>query len=153
MNRVEVHDVPKQAIIAQLTSLGHRVEHAPRPARFDFLVDGQIHLALRVAFPSSSRRCVRVGGRHYQYVYQAWHFNFHHRGTVGERYSDIFVCLPLVRGQKVELSRSFIIPWEAISGKTFALQDSRHAYGGKFAAYRNAWEHVRRGDAGDPASA
>jgi FHS family L-fucose permease-like MFS transporter len=36
-----------------------------------------------------------------------------------------------------------VIPWEAISGKTFYLPDSRRSYAGKFATYRNAWEQIR----------
>ena len=86
---------------------------------------GRIRLALRVAYPSSSRRRVHVGGRRYNYVYRAWNFNFHHRGKVGERYSDFFACIPLVPGQQLDLTQAFVIPWEAISGKTFYLPDSR----------------------------
>jgi len=153
MNRVEIHDVPKQEVVTHLTGLGHRVENAPPQARYDFIVDGQIRLALRVAYPSSSRRRVHVGGRHYNYVYRAWNFNFHHRGKVGDRYSDFFACVPLVPGLKLDLAQSFVIPWEAISGKTFYLPDSRRSYAGKFATYRNAWVRIRRGEAGEPASA
>ncbi|MCW5954895.1 MAG: hypothetical protein KIT69_21785, partial [Propionibacteriaceae bacterium] len=72
MNRVEIHDVPKQEVVTHLAELGHRVEPAPPQARFDFYVDGGVRLALRVAYPSSSRRRVHVGGRHYNYVYRAW---------------------------------------------------------------------------------
>jgi hypothetical protein len=153
MNRVEIHDVPKQEVVAHLTGLAHRVEPAPPQARFDFLVDDHIRLALRVAYPSSSRRRVHVGGRHYNYVYRAWNFNFHHRGKVGERYSDFFACVPLVPGQHLDLAQAFVIPWEAISGKTFYLPDSRRSYAGKFATYRNAWAQIARGEAGQPASA
>ena len=89
---------------------------------------------------------MHVGGRHYNYVYRAWNFNFHHRGKVGERYSDFFACVPLVPGQKLDLAQAFVIPWEAISGKTFYLPDSRRSYAGKFATYRNAWDQIRRGE-------
>ncbi len=148
MNRVEIHEVPKEEVAAHVTSLGHRVEPARPQARFDFLIDGRYRLALRVAYPSSSRRRVHVGGRRYDYVYRAWNFNFHHRGKVDERYSDFFACIPLVPGQRLDLTQVFVIPWEAISGKTFYLPDSRRAYGGKFAIYRNAWHRLRgNGDA------
>ena len=143
MNRVEIHEVPKQEVVAHLTALGHRVDPAPAQVRFDFVVDGEVRLALRVAYPSSSRRRVHVGGRHYNYVYRAWNFNFHHRGKVGERYSDFFACVPLVPGQPLDLTQAFVIPWEAISGKTFYLPDSRRSYAGKFATYRNAWDQIR----------
>lgn len=143
MNRVEIHEVPKQEVVSYLTRLGHEVTTAPPQSRFDFIIDGEVRLALRVAYPSSSRRRVHVGGRHYNYVYRAWNFNFHHRGKVGERYSDYFACVPLVPQQKLDLSQAFVIPWEAISGKTFYLPDSRRSYAGKFATYRNAWDQIR----------
>ena len=143
MNRVEIHEVPKQEVVAHLTRLGHNIESAQPQARFDFIVDSNIRLALRVAYPSSSRRRVQVGGRHYNYVYRAWNFNFHHRGKVGERYSDFFACVPLVPDQDLDLCHTFVIPWECISGKTFYLPDSRRPYAGKFAPYRNAWEQIR----------
>jgi hypothetical protein len=142
MNRVEIHEVPKQEVVAHMSLLGHHVEAAQPQARFDFLVDARVRLALRVAYPSSSRRRVHVGGRRYNYVYRAWNFNFHHRGKVGERYSDFFACIPLVPGQRLDLAQAFVIPWEAISGKTFYLPDSRRAYAGKFALYRNAWPQI-----------
>jgi len=145
MNRVAIHDVPKQQVLEHLTGLGHQVEVARPQARYDFIVDGRFRLALRVAYPSSSSRRVQVGGRQYNYVYRAWNFNFHHRGQVGERYSDFFACIPLVPGQPLEVTEIFIIPWEAISGKTFYLPDSRRSYAGKFAAYRNAWGRLSDG--------
>jgi hypothetical protein len=139
MNRVAIHDVPKQRVAAHIERLGHHVEPARPQARYDFMVDDRIRLALRVAYPSSSRRRVQVGGRRYNYVYRAWNFNFHHRGKVGERYSDFFTCIALVPGEEPDLAEAFVIPWEAISGKTFYLPDSRRPYAGKFAVYRNAW--------------
>jgi hypothetical protein len=139
LNRVAIHDVPKQEVIDHILRQGHRVEAASPQARYDFTIDGRTRIALRVAFPSSSRRQVQVGGRRYNYVYRAWNFNFHHRGEVGDRYSDFFCCIPLVPEQQVDLAQVFVIPWEAISGKTFYLPDSRRAYAGKFAVYRNAW--------------
>lgn len=143
INRVAIHELPKQEAVAYIRQLGHEVEVAPAQARYDFIVDGRVRLALRVAYPSSSRRRVQVGGRPYCYVYRAWNFNFHHRGQVGDRYSDFFVCVPLVPGQELDLTQAFIIPWSAISGKTFYLPDSRRKYAGKFAVYRNAWHLLR----------
>jgi len=139
INRVAIHEVPKQEVLDHITQLGHRIEAAPPQARYDFTIDGRVRLALRVAFPSSSRRRVHVGGRHYRYVYKAWNFNFHHRGEVGDCYSDFFACVPLIPDQKLDLAQAFIIPWSAISGKTFYLPDSRRSYAGKFAVFRNAW--------------
>lgn len=142
MNRIEIHEVPKQEVAAHLVFLGHSVEPAPAQARYDFIVDGRLRLALRVAYPSSSKRRVRVGGRDYSYVYRAWNFNFHHRGKVGDRYSDFFACVPLNPDSVLDLSQAFVIPWESISGKTFYLPDSRRAYSGKFAMFRNAWAQL-----------
>lgn len=139
MNRVKIHAVPKAAVAVQLSHLGLDFEVASPQSRFDLLVEGQIRLALRVAYPSASKRRVHVGGRHYSYVYLAWNFNFHHRGKVGDRYADFFACVPLNTEHDLDLSRVFIIPWAAISGKTFYLPDSRRPYAGKFAAFRNAW--------------
>jgi hypothetical protein len=142
MNRVAIHDVPKHEVAAHIERLGHHIESARPQSRYDFIIDARIRLALRVAYPSSSRRRVQVGGRKYNYVYRAWNFNFHHRGKVGERYSDFFACIPLVQDQQPDLSETFVIPWEAISGKTFYLPDSRRPYAGKFAIYRNGWHQL-----------
>jgi hypothetical protein len=76
-----------------------------------------------------------------------------HISEVGERYSEFFACVPLVPGQKLDLAQAFVIPWEALSGKTFYLPDSRRSYAGKFATYRNAWEQIGHRDAGQPALA
>src|SRR5262249_18381304 len=66
---------------------------------------------------------------------------------------DFFACVPLVPGQRLDLAQAFVIPWEAISGKTFYLPDSRRSYAGKFATYRNAWGQIGHGEAGEPALA
>ncbi len=152
MNRVEIHAVPKGAVKAQLLRLGLDFETAAPQSRFDFVVEGRLRLALRVALPSASKRRVHVGGRHYSYVYHAWNFNFHHRGKVGERYADFFVCVPLNSVHALDLSQAFVIPWSAISGKTFYLPDSRRPYAGKFAAFRNAWHLLTAAAAEDAAA-
>jgi len=140
MNRVEIHEVPKAAVAAHLADLGLQFVGAPPQSRLDFLIQGRVRLALRVAFPSPSKRRVHVGGRQYNYVYHAWNFNFHHRGKVGDQYADFFACVPLESAGGLDLAKAFVIPWGAISGKTFYLPDSRRPYAGKFATYRNAWD-------------
>ncbi len=140
MNRVEIHEVPKAAVAAHLAQLGLETEKAQPQSRFDFVVEGRIQLALRVALPSPSKRRVHVGGRSYYYVYHAWNFNFHHRGKVGDQYADFFACVPLSGEGELDLTKAFVIPWDAITGKTFYLPDSRRQYAGKFALYRNAWD-------------
>lgn len=122
--------------------MGLSVEEAGTSERFDFLVDGRIRIAMRVAFPSSSRRKVKLARRSYSYVYRAWNFNFHHRGVIAERYTDFFVCVALGTGKPQTLDGAFVLPWEALSGKTFYLPESRREYRGKFKVYRGAWNLV-----------
>lgn len=139
MDRPAIHELPKKEIAKQLRSMGLQVEEAGSTDRFDFLVDGGIRIAIRVAFPSSSRRRVKLQKRSYSYVYRAWNFNFHHRGVMAARYSDFFVCVPLGTGKAMSLDDAFILPWEALTGKTFYLPESRRTYRGKFKVFRGAW--------------
>jgi hypothetical protein len=142
MDRPAIHDLPKALITERLRALGLSVESAHPSARFDFTIGSRTRVAVRVAFPSSSRRRVRVSKRCYNYVYRAWNFNFHHRGVVGERYTDFFVCVPLGTGRPMRIEDAFVIPWEALSGKTFYLPEARREYRGKFRAFQNAWEPI-----------
>ena len=142
MDRPAIHDLPKKEIVKRLRSMGMSIEEASTSERHDFLVDGRIRVALRVAFPSSSRRRVKLAKRAYSYVYRAWNFNFHHRGRIDDRYCDCFICVPLGSG-KVDLRTAYIIPWDARTGKTFYLPDSQRPYAGKYAIYREAWKQLR----------
>lgn len=145
MSHVAVHNAPKALVVAHLKNLGHEIRAASTQARYDYLVDDRFRLALRVASPSFARRDVRNATRRYSYVYRAWSFNFHHRGQVGPQYTDFFACIPLIPGREIDLGQAFVIPWKAVRGKTFYLPDSRYAYAGKFARYRNAWHQLRDG--------
>ena len=142
MDRPAIHDLPKAAVVGRLRAMGLRIECASPMTRYDFLVQGRTRIAMRVAFPSSSRRRVKVGRRRYSYVYRAWNFNFHHRGVVGERYCDFFVCVPMGTGRPMALAEAFVIPWDALTGKTFYLPEARRSYRGKFKTYRDAWALV-----------
>ena len=122
--------------------MGLAVEEAGTSERYDFLVDGRIRIATRVAFPSSSRRRVKLARRAYSYVYRAWNFNFHHRGVIAERYTDFFICVALGTGKSLQLEEAFVLPWDALSGKTFYLPESRRAYRGKFKVFRGAWNLI-----------
>jgi len=122
--------------------MGLAVESAGALAGYDFLVGGRVRIAVRVAFPSTSRRRAKVGRRRCEYVYRAWTFNFHRHGVVGDRYCEFFVCAPLGAGKPFDPVDAFVIPWEALTGKTFYLQESRREYRGKFRVYRNAWENI-----------
>jgi len=141
MDRPGIHDIPKVRVRAKLRTLGLTVEAANPLARFDFLVNGNLRIALRTAFPSSYKREVRLRDRVYRYVYRAWNFNFHHRGKIDEQYCDFFVCMPL-DDRRVDVSRAYVLPWEARTGKTFYLPDSQREYSGKYAAYLNAWAQI-----------
>lgn len=139
MDRPAIHELPKKDIARHLRSLGVSVEDAGATERFDFVVAGRLRIAIRVAFPSSSRRKVKLARRSYSYVYRAWNFNFHHRGVIREQYADFFVCVPLGTGKAMSLEDAFVLPWEALTGKTFYLPESRREYRGKFKVYRGAW--------------
>ena len=144
MDRPAIHDLPKREIARQLRSQGLTVDEASATERHDFLVDGRLRVAVRVAFPSSSRRKVKLARRAYSYVYRAWNFNFHHRGVMHERYADFFVCVPLGTGKAMSLEDAFVLPWEGLTGKTFYLPESRRPYRGKFKIYRGAWNLIGR---------
>jgi hypothetical protein len=38
----------------------------------------------------------------------------------------------------------FVIPWEAVSGKTFSLHASRRRYAGQYARYVNRWSVITK---------
>ena len=142
MNRLMKHALPKSRVAARLRRMGLEVKSQPAGSSFDFLVNGSIRIALKVALPHRTTHRVVSRGRRYTYRYRTWHFNFHRHGRLDRRYAEFVVCVAHgIRRKKV--SDSFIIPWEAISGKTFALHDSHvKAYVGRYAAYRNAWNLV-----------
>ena len=146
MNRVKIHSAPKTEIGAHLGALGLAHEPAAAQSKYDFLIEGHIRLALRVALPSPSKRRTRIGDKNYHYVYNAWNFNFHHRGKVGEQYTDFFACVPLRQNgeadKEVDLRKVFVLPWKVVRAKTFYLPDSRRPYAGRFSSYRNAWDQV-----------
>lgn len=138
MDRPGIHDLPKARVRSKLRALGLTVEKVSPLQRYDFIVNGNIRVALRTAFPSSYRRRVKLRRRVYSYVYRAWNFNFHHRGQIGEQYCDFFICVPM-GARKLSLDAAYVIPWEARTGKTFYLPDSERPYAGKYSPYRGAW--------------
>lgn len=138
MNRLDKHDLPKRRIAARLRRMGLTVKNVSSVNGFDLLLNDSQRVTLRVAFPGLRRHRVTVAGRTYQYRYRTWHFNFHHHGRLKERYTDFFICLgvnPALRGKY----DTFVIPWEKVTGKTFSLHGGRGLYGGRYAAYRDAW--------------
>lgn len=149
MNRIDKHDLPKQRVAARLRRMGLAVKAVPNSSGYDLLVNGDIRVTLRVAFPGLRRHRVTVAGRTYQYRYRTWHFNFHHHGKLNHRYTDVFVCLGLAPGQSAK-GETFVIPWEKVTGKTFSLHGGRGPYGGRYAAFRDGWQliasHARRTD-------
>jgi hypothetical protein len=138
MNRLDKHDLPKRRIAARLRRMGLTVKNVSSVNGFDLLINDSQRVTLRVAFPGLRRHRVTVAGRTYEYRYRTWHFNFHHHGRLKERYTDFFICLgvnPALRGKY----DTFVIPWEKVTGKTFSLHGGRGLYGGRYAAYRDAW--------------
>jgi hypothetical protein len=142
MNRIKKHELPKRRVASRLRRLGTEVKAQPQGSGCDFVVNGGIRVALKVALPHRTTHRVVSRGRRYTYRYRTWHFNFHRHGRMDRRYADFILCVAHNnRGAKSD--DVFVIPWEAISGKTFALHDSRtKAYVGRYACYRNAWNLI-----------
>jgi hypothetical protein len=141
VNRIDKHDLPKRRIAARLRRMGLNVKVAPTASGYDLLVNGDVRVTLRVAFPGLRRHRVTVAGRSYQYRYRTWHFNFHHHGKLKDRYTDFFVCLGVSPGQRAK-GDTFVIPWEKVTGKTFSLHGGRGPYGGRYAPFRDAWQLI-----------
>lgn len=142
MNRLDKHDLPKRRVAGRLRRMGLNVKTAPSTAGYDLLVNDEVRVTLRVAFPGLRRHRVTVAGRTYQYRYRTWHFNFHHHGKLKERYTDFFVCLGMHPDQRGKFD-TFVIPWEKVTGKTFSLHGGRGEYGGRYAQFRDAWHLLR----------
>jgi hypothetical protein len=147
VNRLDKHELPKQRVAARLRRMGLAVRSVSSATGYDLLVNGEVRVALRVAFPSMRRHRVTVGGRTYFYRYRTWHFNFHHHGKLNERYTDFFVCLAVVSRRPLR-EEVFVIPWESVTGKTFSLHGGRREYEGRYAELRDGWAAIaaaRRG--------
>ena len=138
MNRLDKHELPKRRVAARIRRMGFAVRSAPSTTGYDLLINGDHRVTLRVAFPGMRRHRVTINGRTYQYRYRTWHFNFHHHGKLRDRYTDFFICVGLTPGQRGH-AETFVIPWEKVTGKTFSLHGGRGPYGGRYAAYRDAW--------------
>jgi hypothetical protein len=108
---------------------------------YDLLVNEEVRVTLRVAFPSMRRHRVTVAGKSYQYRYRTWHFNFHQHGKLNERYTDFFVCIA-VKPRQGGSEDVFVIPWDRVTGKTFSLHGGRGPYGGRYAPTRQGWDAI-----------
>ena len=140
MNRTDKHELPKRRVAERLRRLGLNVQTVSSALGYDLLVNDEIRVTLRVAFPSMRRHRVTVSGKSYQYRYRTWHFNFHQHGRLGTRYTDFFVCIavnPRQSGEDV-----FVIPWEQVTGKTFSLHGGRGPYSGRYAPRRHDWNAI-----------
>lgn len=151
MNRIKKHELPKRRVAARLRRLATEVRSQPSGSPCDYVVNGSVRIALKVALPHRTTHRVVSRGRRYTYRYRTWHFNFHRHGRLDRRYADFIVCV--AHGSRPNKPDDvFVIPWEAISGKTFALHDSQtKAYVGRYACYRNSWNLI--GEAANRASA
>jgi hypothetical protein len=136
MNRQHKHQVERAAVASRLRRMGFDVQEVPRNGKYDLLVDGQIRVALRVAFPGRYAHTVTVNGRRYAYDYKSWNFNFHRHGRWDRRYCDIFVCIAKQRRAEDEV---FVIPASAVTGPTFSLHGAAKPYRGRYASFRNRW--------------
>ena len=149
MNRVQKHLLPKRRVADRLRRMGFRVRVASPLMGYDLLVNERARIALRVAFPRLRRHHVTVRNRRYTYRYRSWHFNFHHHGKLGKRYTDAFICLAM-EPRHPSREEVFVIPWEALSGKTFSLHAARQRYAGRYATYVNRWRLIEEAVAGNP---
>ena len=138
MDRIQKHMLPKRRIADRLRRAGFRVRSVSPVTGYDLVVNDRVRVALRVAFPRLRKHHVTVRDRHYTYRYRSWHFNFHHHGKFGKRYADVLVCLAM-EPRHPSREEAFILPWEAVSGKTFSLHAARRRYSGQYARYLNRW--------------
>jgi len=144
-NRVALHLESRCRVAAKLKRAGLKVK--PQTPwgqpwhKFDLLINSAVRVLLKSAAAHWSQHAVVSRGRHYNYRYLTWHFNFHRHGRMPERYADFIICVARgSRGNKRSADDYFIIPWEAITGKTFAFHRASAPYSGHYAAYRNNWE-------------
>jgi len=149
MDRIEKHTFPKRRIAERLRRAGFRVRLVPASDSYDLLVNERVRVALRVAFPRIRNHHVTVRNRHYTYRYRSWHFNFHHHGKLGKRYADVLICIAM-EPRHPSREAVFVIPWEAVSGKTFSLHAGQRRYAGQYARYVNRWSVVTRAVAEAP---
>ena len=143
MNRVKKHFLPKRRVADRLRRSGFTVQSVPPTRGYDLLVNERVRVALRVAFPRVRKHHVTVRGKHYTYRYRSWHFNFHHHGKFGKRYADVFVCLAM-EPRHPSREEIFVIPWEAVSGKTFSLHAAQRRYNGQYARFLNRWSGITK---------
>jgi hypothetical protein len=137
MNRQSKHQTARDAVAAQLSQLGVAVLDVSRGKGYDLLVNGELRVALRVAYPGRYAHTVTVSGKRYVYNYRSWSFNFHRHGHWDRKYCDVFICIARRRGGTDE---TFIIPAAAVTGPTFSLHGTgTRPYRGRYARYRNAW--------------
>lgn len=141
MDRVEKHLLPKRRVAHRLRRAGFRVRSMSPANGYDLLINERVRVALRVAFPRMRKHHVTVRNHHYTYRYRSWHFNFHHHGKFGKRYTDVFVCLAMEPRHPTR-EEVFVIPWDAVSGKTFSLHASKRRYGGQYARHLNRWSVI-----------
>ncbi len=142
-NRIDKHERPKGTVAAHLRKMGLNVQEVPGAGSYDLLVNNEIRVTLRVAYPGLRRHRVTVGGRSYRYRYETWHFNFHHHGRLDDRYTDFFVCIA-TDPVSADRDKIFVIPWESVTGKTFSLHSGRNTYRGRYAPHRDGWESIAR---------
>jgi hypothetical protein len=137
MNRQSKHHKARATVAARLGGMGLGVEDVPRTKGYDLLVNGEIRVALRVAFPGRYAHTVTVGGKRYTYNYKSWSFNFHRHGRWDRKYCDVFVCIAKRRSGIDEI---FVIPASAVSGPTFSLHGAgAKPYRGRYAPFRDRW--------------
>lgn len=141
-HRVALHFESRRLVAAKLRRVGLAIKPQPFWYEFDLLVNGNVRVAVKSAVAYWSRHAVMSRGRRYVYRYLTWHFNFHRHGQLTDRYADFIVCAACASRDSGRRADYFVIPWEAITGKTFAFHRASDPYTGKYAAFRNNWEQL-----------
>lgn len=134
-----LHQKSKRQIAAKLRRSGLEVKPQSLWSKFDLLINGAIRVSLKSSAPHQYRHAVTSRGRRYVYQYLTWHFNFHRHGRMPEHCVDFIICVACADGE-IKKVNYFIIPWGAISGKTFTFHRACSPYSGRYAIYRNNWE-------------
>ena len=142
MDKVGTHLLLKEAVAERLRRRRLSVRSISFIKGYDLLVNGHLRVSLRVALPVLRKHTVTVRGKRYTYHYSSWHFNFHHHGRRGRKFTDVFVCVPLEYGNGPQ--SYFVIPWVEVTGLTFTLHQSARLYDGQYARNIDNWRAISK---------
>lgn len=117
----QLHQRGVARVAALLRHRGHRIAiQSLRGTRTQLLVDGAIHVAVRVARRTRKVHNRMVGGKAYSYYYSGRQWNFYNRGKRPKRLPDLWVLV--TPGDR----NMFVVP-PAVLGRVqaYSLIDTR----------------------------